>query len=72
MLLQLPPILIVMKWEHANASLKGRGSVSIPQPKLFHRYNVDMGGVDKMDQLVAVYRSRIRKKMVVAHICIFA
>ena len=42
--------------------VKGRGEVSIPQPTVVHRYNISMDGVDKMDQLVVVYRKRIRKK----------
>ena len=32
--------------------IKGWDAVSISQPKVFHRYNMGMGGVDKMDQLV--------------------
>lgn len=41
---------------------RGQGAIQIPQPKLLQRYNQGMGGVDKMDQMVAVYRSRIRQR----------
>jgi hypothetical protein len=34
----------------------------IPQPKLIANYNKRMGGVDKMDGLIALYRSRIRQR----------
>lgn len=42
--------------------VRGQGAVQIPQPKVFQHYNQGMGGVDKMDQLVAVYRTRIRQR----------
>lgn len=49
-------------------SKEAKGKVFIPQPKVFADYNTFMGGVDKMDQLIAVYRTRMRqKKMVVAY-----
>lgn len=35
---------------------------NISQPKVIHNYNQRMGGVDKMDGLVAAYRSRIRQR----------
>lgn len=35
---------------------------NIPQPKLIGNYNKKMGGVDKIDGLVAAYRSRIRQR----------
>lgn len=42
--------------------VKGEGSVQVSQPKVAQHYNKFMGGVDKMDQLVAVYRSRFRQR----------
>ena len=41
---------------------KGQGAIQVEQPKVFQHYNQGMGGVDKMDQLIAVYRSRIRQR----------
>ncbi|XP_030763273.1 piggyBac transposable element-derived protein 2-like [Sitophilus oryzae] len=34
----------------------------IDQPEIIANYNIGMGGVDKMDSLVAVYRTRIRQR----------
>lgn len=45
------------RWSSANKS-----KVSVPQPILFSSYNKSMGGVDKVDQFVASYRSRMRQK----------
>lgn len=46
-----------LRWDRTTRSRK-----SVPQPKLIANYNKYMGGVDKMDALVAAYRSRFRKK----------
>lgn len=35
---------------------------NLPQPKIVAGYNKGMGGVDKLDALVAVYRTRIRQR----------
>lgn len=39
-----------------------KSKISVPQPKLFDNYNKGMGGVDKLDGLVAVYRTRMRQR----------
>lgn len=41
---------------------ESRSKIMVPQPKIFDSYNKGMGGVDKMDGLVAVYRSRMRQR----------
>lgn len=35
---------------------------NLPQPKIISNYNKYMGGVDKVDGLVAAYRSRMRQR----------
>lgn len=39
-----------------------KSKITVPQPKLFDRYNKGMGGVDKLDGMVAVYRTRMRQR----------
>lgn len=39
-----------------------KGKIAVVQPVLFQKYNNGMGGVDKMDQLVASYRTRMRQR----------
>lgn len=39
-----------------------KSKISVPQPKIFGNYNKGMGGVDKLDGLVAVYRTRMRQR----------
>lgn len=41
---------------------ESKSKISIPQPKIFDNYNKGMGGVDKLDGLVAVYRTRMRQR----------
>ena len=36
--------------------------VSLPQPVMIAEYNAHMGGVDLLDNMLAVYRARIRKR----------
>lgn len=43
-------------------SHESRSRISVVQPKVFGNYNKGMGGVDKMDQAVAAYRTRIRQR----------
>lgn len=43
-------------------SREKKGLISLSQPSVVMSYNKNMGGVDKMDQLVAGYRSRMRLK----------
>lgn len=43
-------------------SRENKGKISVPQPKMISNYNRGMGGVDKMDQAVAAYRTRMRQK----------
>lgn len=56
-----------LRWDRTTRSRK-----SVPQPKLIANYNKYMGGVDKMDALVAAYRSRFRQNMVLAISSLFA
>ena len=42
--------------------VKGKGEVSLPQLNFVPRYNMVTDGADKMDQLAAVKRTRIRQK----------
>lgn len=41
---------------------ESKSKISVPQPKVFETYNKGMGGVDKLDGLVAVYRTRMRQR----------
>lgn len=41
-------------------SQKDKTRISVPQPKLVHHYNVNMGGVDRSDQNISLYRIAIR------------
>lgn len=50
-------IVNTTRWDRISKSKK-----SVPQPKIIHNYNKGMGGVDKMDSLIAVYRTRIRQR----------
>lgn len=43
-------------------SRDAKEKVTVPQPKPIANYNKGMGGVDKMDQAVSSYRTRIRQK----------
>ena len=43
-------------------SREGKKEISIKQPGLIKEYNSNMGGVDLLDQMVSVYRSKIRKR----------
>lgn len=50
-------IVNASRWDRVSKSKK-----NIPQPKMISSYNKGMGGVDKLDSLVAVYRTRIRQR----------
>lgn len=50
-------IVNTTRWCRTSKSKK-----RISQPKLIANYNKRMGGVDKMDGLIALYRSRIRQR----------
>lgn len=39
-----------------------KSKINIPQPGIIYNYNRGMGGVDKLDNMVANYRTRIRQK----------
>ena len=43
-------------------SVEKKGYISVPQPMIVQHYNSFMGGVDKLDQFVASYRTRMRQK----------
>lgn len=51
------PIIAAKRW-----SVSDKRSIRIPQPKIIHLYNQNMGGVDRMDQNVSQYRISIRGK----------
>lgn len=53
----IKPVGSVRRWSRAE----GR-QVSITQPALINKYNSNMGGVDRMDQNIAVYRISIRSR----------
>lgn len=36
--------------------------ISVPRPEVIRNYNVNMGGVDKMDFLITIYRTTIRSR----------
>jgi hypothetical protein len=44
----------------ARWSREEKKKVMVPQPKVFADYNKGMGGVNKTDQLIACYRTRMR------------
>lgn len=43
-------------------SREEKSKIHVCQPEIFSHYNTYMGGVDKMDQLIAVYRTRMRQR----------
>lgn len=43
-------------------SKEHKRKIYLPQPEVFANYNKYMGGVDKMDQLIAAYRTRMRQR----------
>lgn len=45
------------RWDRVSKTKK-----ALPQPKMVATYNKGMGGVDKLDNLVAAYRTRIRQR----------
>ena len=54
---QILPLNNVKRW---SRELKKRNDV--PQPKLIHLYNQQIGGVDLFDQFLAKYRPTIKSK----------
>ena len=42
--------------------MKGKGKVSVDQPKVISEYNKGMGGVDLLDMLLGSYRPNLRSK----------
>ena len=42
--------------------MKGKGKVSVDQPKVISEYNKGMGGVDLLDMLLGSYRPNRRSK----------
>ena len=53
----IEPIGSVRRWSRAE----GR-QINIAQPALINKYNNNMGGVDRMDQNISVYRISIRSR----------
>lgn len=51
------PVITAKRW-----SVSDKRRISLPQPKIVHLYNQNMGGVDRMDQNIAQYRISIRGK----------
>lgn len=51
------PVSVAKRW-----SVSDKRSIRLPQPKIVHLYNQNMGGVDRMDQNVSQYRISIRGK----------
>ncbi|KAG8261983.1 hypothetical protein J6590_108807 [Homalodisca vitripennis] len=43
-------------------SQERKEKISVPQPKLIHNYNTSMGGIDRADQNISLYRVSIRGK----------
>lgn len=43
-------------------STEKKGNVTVPQPQIVHHYNLYMGGVDMLDKMVALYRTRMRQR----------
>ncbi|XP_049813849.1 piggyBac transposable element-derived protein 3-like [Schistocerca nitens] len=46
----------------ARFSREQKKRISVPQPNLLHSYNTHMGGIDRADQNVSLYRCSIRGK----------
>ena len=42
--------------------MKGKGKVSVDQPKVISEYNKGMSGLDLLDMLLGSYRSDLRSK----------
>lgn len=53
-------------------SREKKQKVSVPQPKLFQTYNNHMGGIDRADQNISLYRTSVRGKKwyfpIIAHL----
>ena len=53
---KVTPVDKVSRW------VKGKGKVSVDQPKVISEYNKGMGGVDLLDMLLGSYRPNLRSK----------
>lgn len=53
---------VIEKGTCTRYSKESKAKITVPQPKPIANYNKCMGGVDKMDQAVASYRTRVRQK----------
>ena len=51
-----PQLIKVSRW------VKGKGKVSVDQPKVISEYNKGMSGLDLLDMLLGSYRSDLRSK----------
>lgn len=47
----------VRRWDK-----RSRSFVMVRRPEIVHRYNTSMGGVDKLDQLISLYRTFIKSR----------
>ena len=51
------PVTSVSRWDK-----KGKKKVDVPCPAAIHQYNKNMGGVDLLDSLTALYKAKIKTR----------
>ena len=61
--MRFTPLLVDNQFNRPNVIvIREKQRVNIEQPKIINQYNVSMGGVNRMDQNISVYKINLRTK----------